>query len=316
MKADWRAADLTLPSFRPSFTRHIYPILSAVAGMWRIHRRAGADTNYHAVLDPAGFADLGGPASDPALRDDIFRRIRDPKKLLKAASPPEPRLMPLTLGDYYGPANGRGGNTDPAFFHSVSLLQYELLRAWKDGRFDADWTGIPDAASAPITPHGLDRAALENAVGGGFFPGIEASWLFTQAQCYRAPFRVARGKTVGRVAVPQATGGGAASRGLVLEAGAFTQQMAVPWQADFMECKTEPHSFDGVTRKTAWWPVQRPDDAFPAASPNARVPWARKDDGGALSGKEQMVALWSSLGFIVEANGKLVEVDGPAPPSA
>ena len=28
-----------------------------------------------------------------------------------------------------------------------------------------------------MTPEGLDRAALENSVGGPFYPGIEVSWL-------------------------------------------------------------------------------------------------------------------------------------------
>jgi hypothetical protein len=87
--------------------------------------------------------------------------------------------MPLTYGDYYGGANGRGGDKDPQFLHAVSVLQYALIKAWRAGKIVKDWIGVPKPADA-ITPDGLTRAALEGAVGGAFFPGIEASWLISK----------------------------------------------------------------------------------------------------------------------------------------
>jgi L-lysine epsilon oxidase-like protein len=313
MQADWDQATLTLPAYKPSFTRHIYPILSSIARVARIYRRGPPgnppDNNFHAVLNPLAYDELGGSNSDPDRREGIFVMLRDPKKLLNNVGPPEPKLMPLILGDYYGAANGRGGEDDPAFFHSVSLLQYELLRAWRDGRFIADWVGVPPVATV-VTPEGIDRAALENVVGGGFFPGIEAGWLSTKAKVYKSPFRVAAGAVIGKVPVPQT--GAATSRDLVLEAGAFSQQMALPWQADFRDCRSETHTIGGLTKKAAWWPVQRPDEVFPDTSPTKRVTWARKSDGTGYS-YEDMINNWSDLGFVVQVNNNLFEVDGPPP---
>jgi hypothetical protein len=81
---------------------------------------------------------------------------------------------------------------------------------------------------ADPTAQSLTRAALEGAVGQGFFPGIETGRIATDPTIYRLPFdfRLAEG---------------------VLEAGDLTALMAQPWQADFAKCAGN------------WWPSQRPD---------------------------------------------------------
>jgi hypothetical protein len=312
-------ADGTLKDYRPSFTRHIYPILAAVANMWRVHARRNAPTsNFHRVLDPGGYDLLGGADSDDTAREDIFARMRDPNTLLDGTNRVEPMKMPLILGDYYGFANGRGGPADPAYFHSVSRLQYALLRAWSEGRFERDWTGVPPIAEGPVTPAGLDRAALEHVAGGGFFPGIEASWLLTKAQVYRAPFRIARGSIAGRVPVPVANGQPAQMRDVALEAGAFSQQMALPWQADFLMCRAEERAFPNpapappTTRRIGWWPLQRPDQVFREDSPQTRRIWARHDDADEFGDDYlAMVGKWSSLGFVTGNGADLFETEGP-----
>ena len=48
--------------------------------------------------------------------------MRDPNAL--PTQQIQPSQTPSAHGDYYEPANGRGGDTDPAFLHSVSKLQY------------------------------------------------------------------------------------------------------------------------------------------------------------------------------------------------
>lgn len=106
-----------------------------------------------------------------------------------------------------------------------------------------------------------------------------------------------------------------------LAPGSMTEQMAVPWQADFADCRH------------FWWPAQRPDDVIPeqeyravvpaqsaAGDPNARpmrtvafrrqrwdrgigdqistaLDWKRRDD---LRHRE-MVQEWAQLGFVVPA---------------
>src|SRR5262249_189878 len=150
-------------------------------------------------------------------------------------------------------------------------------RAWKDGNFDQDWGRIQPEPPA-YTPHGLDRAALENMSGGAFYPGMEAGWLFAKKEVWddERPFRIALNKKVGTIPVP-----GGTRRDLILEAGAFSQQMALPWQADFRDCAagdvTDP-LVAGTNRRVGWWPTNRPDEVFPDSAPTARTSWARYAD--------------------------------------
>jgi hypothetical protein len=178
------------------------------------------------------------------------------------------------------------------------------LRAWQKGDFVEDWGHAP--ASPPvITPEGLDRAALENMSGGAFYPGMEASWLFTKKVVWDKPFRLALNRTVGTIPVP-----GENRRDVVVAAGAFSQQMALPWQADFLDCAADfvvDQSVADGRRRVGWWPMTRPDEVFPLDSPKDRRPWARVPDSQTpigfreMQSENEMVNLWSTLGFIVEA---------------
>jgi hypothetical protein len=73
-----------------------------------------------------------------------------------------------------------------------------------------------------------------------------------------------------------------------LRPGEVTARNAVPWQADFHQCRWE-----GGGKNLGWWPAQRPDDVL--KDPNANpVEWARglKDTG------ESMARHWHRLGFV------------------
>jgi hypothetical protein len=232
--------------------------------------------------------------------------------------------MPSAYGDYYGNANDRGGQSDPAFLHSLSKVQYALLSAWNAGNFIEDWGQVQPSAPT-ITPEGLDHASLDNISGGAFFPGMEASWLLSKKEAWERPFRLALGRTVGTVPVP----GDSSRRDLVIEAGAFSQQMALPWQADFRDCAAGPvddPSVAGKTRRVAWWPTNRPDEVFSASTPTVRKPWARDASENPFpdndaAGFKAMVDNWWTLGFIIEttptgAPKDLYEVEfNVAPPS-
>jgi hypothetical protein len=259
---------------------------------------------YHGSMSDLNFGVLGGPGSLPANRATVFNRLRDPNTFDQAPRPAiDPTRMPSTYGDYYGRANGRGGDTDPAFLHAVSKLQYAMLRAWSEGSFVEDW-GTSAAAASAITPEGLDRAALDNMSGGAFFPGMEASWLFAKKEVWTTPFRIAQGKKVGSIPVPGET----TRRDLIVEAGTFSQQMAVPWQADFRDCAFGPVSDPTAPdqqRQVGWWPTNRPDEVFAHSAPNDRVPWARLSSGDPFpnndaQGFRAMVDSWFTLGFVCE----------------
>jgi hypothetical protein len=117
--------------------------------------------------------------------------------------------------------------TNPLNQLHLTDVQTTALQQWVAGTFVNDWaTPLPPPS---LNPDGLDRAALEACVGGGFFPGIEAGELLTQANIYVGPFRL-----------------DPAAR----TAGGVTERMAVPWQADFWQCQGD------------WWPAQRPDNVM------------------------------------------------------
>jgi hypothetical protein len=326
MKDDWKR-NKTIKDFRPSFTRDIAPILSAIPRMERVHQHPmGPRARYHGSIGALNFVVLGGPGSLRAARDAVLERVRDPNSFDGVPRPPiAPSQMPSTYGDYYEQVNGRGGRRDPAYLHSVSRLQYALLQAWQRGDFVEDWGQIPPGPPT-ITPDGLDRAALENVSGGAFYPGMEASWLFSKKDVWEKPFRLARDRAVGTIPVP-----GEDRRDVIIEAGAFSQQMALPWQADFLACAAGPvddPSVDGGKRRVAWWPTTRPDDVFPLDRPKDRLPWARLPDPQTSLGYREMqdwadmVNFWSTLGFVVEtmsdgAPKDLYEVEfNKAPPAA
>ena len=133
---------------------------------------------------------------------------------------------------------------------------------------------------------------------------MEASWLLSKKEVWERPFRLALGRTVGTVPVP----GDPNRRDLVIEAGAFSQQMALPWQADFRDCTAGPvddPSVAGKTRRVGWWPTNRPDEVFSAATPTVRKPWARDASENPFpdndaAGFKAMVDNWWTLGFIIE----------------
>jgi hypothetical protein len=151
-------------------------------------------------------------------------------------------------------------------------LQHFQLQEWAAGRFQSDWQGVPQPGKT-VTADGMTRAALQSTVGQGFFPGIEAGIIVRDPTLYAVPFdfRLDHGQA---------------------RPGDLTALMAVPWQADFMDCRGD------------WWPSQRPDKVRPVASSATTVFWDR-----GVTTHLQMVHTFSKLSFITaqqDAAGNLV----------
>lgn len=141
----------------------------------------------------------------------------------------------------------------------ASLVQFHLtanqklvLNSWAAGSFVSNFN--PNAPVAALTPEGLDRASLSQAVGGGFFPGIEAGIKMTSPLMYSTPFRITSAP-FNYLGVPQTP-----------HAGFITRNMACPWQSDFFECAHQ-------TTDTVWWPAQRPIEVFVDAQAKIQKPW-------------------------------------------
>jgi hypothetical protein len=169
--------------------------------------------------------------------------------------------------------------------------QREALNAWANGDFSSDLNPPPPPET--LTPDGLERASLSQAVGGGFFPGIEAGIRMTSPAMYSAPFRITDQPFMfnGVLQTPHA--------------GFITRTMACPWQSDFFECAQQ-------TESTVWWPAQRPIDVFIDPGANIQKPWI-----DSIQTHQALVEKFSKLGFVepVPATSPPVLIEAERDPS-
>jgi hypothetical protein len=163
----------------------------------------------------------------------------------------------------------------------LTSLQHFQLQEWAAGRFQSDWQGVPQSGNT-VTADEMTRAALQSTVGQGFFPGIEAGIIVRDPTLYSVPFdfRLDHGQA---------------------RPGDLTALMAVPWQADFMDCSGN------------WWPSQRPDIVRRVASSANTVAWDR-----GVTTHLEMVHNFAKLGFITaqkDAAGNVVFAEDQRAPS-
>ncbi len=286
LKADFQpTSEVEFPNITAGWVEEIQPIWQTA------YRYRWVTALVNAKHDSLNLPNLDDNSAGAAkFRNQMFQYIRTS---LGAINPGSTGTMPHLLGD--DPYNAQ----QPESVRNLALTrtQFGLMRRWMQGNF-IETVGAP--APTGITPHGLDRAALESASGGAFFPGIEAGWQIRNPSLWAEPFRLNLA----------ATSGYYGETGQPLVAGHFSRQMALPWHADFNDCRTE--GGDG------WWPSQRPTDVFatPSNDLTKRVDWSRPDgkfpDGNTSSTHPDMIANWFKFGFVVEQNGLFVESERAA----
>jgi len=305
LKADYMAgAASEFPTTVPYFNDDILPILDRafnyrwVTGLVNQKHDSMniALAENAALMDPssAGAKDRGG----------VFVYVRPPQGAGQTPSGmPGSSSMPRLQGD--NPYIGQ----EPTSVQKATLthLQYGMLQQWArpEGGFDPG--GAPGPGTGALSQlaffvHGLDRAALEQGSGGAFYPGIEASWQIRNRRLFSEPFRLnldATSRYLDSNGIPEGT---------PITAGHFSRQMAIPWHADFNDCRSEG--------SWGWWPSQRPTEVFPDTSTqnlSARVDWSRPDPGLRFAGNQaqtghvDMIQYWSAFGFVVERNGMFAE---------
>ena len=220
-----------------------------------------------------------------AARTALFNFMRPP---VGATITTGARNMPMLLGsDPYTTSQ-----PDNIRMQTLSRTQIGLMRRWAGGHFTPPRTTPPPKPG--ITAHGLDRAALENACGGAFFPGIEVGWQVRNPALYIEPFRL---NITGMSAYTGETD-------QPMRPGHFTRQMALPWHADFNDCQREGTN--------GWWPSARPDDVFLTADATRTVRWARADGrfpDGTTSTHKDMIDYWSMFGFVVKQGDAFLETE-------
>jgi hypothetical protein len=252
-----------------SFTEDVFPVFRRVSNLHWVSDTAvighGEGSFGHFISRVPELASAQ-PENAP-LRKMIFRRLRNPK----GGGGNMPKLP-----------NDVDPDPDPNNTISLTEVQYERLKRWAEGAFEADWPQDGEPTVLPLDelpetekPRAVDRAALEACVGGGFFPGIEVGRIMLEESTYDKdrPFRVST----------------------TLDPGTLTARMAVPWQADFRDCSFE----DGMD----WWPGQRPNQVFRGQQRGDWIPpsWKPLD----------LVKEWSKLGFVVNtiSSGRMKYVE-------
>lgn len=280
--------------YRPSWERDVLPILErANHYQWVV----AIPRHPHTFeLDK-----LGDP--DPAygsMRRYYLGLVRPPDAPNQFAAPDSglPQ-MPYLCGD-----NCFEPGPMASTYLTVTQTQWFFLRQWADGKFTVGDPPVDDPGTA------LDRAALENCVGGAFSPGIEVTWISRNPALYAEPFRVRHKPDV---QPPLGLGQDLAAG---LEPGDLCKYMAVPWQADFNECCKQPIG----DRFLWWWPVQRPNFVYVHAGERLlQVPWVGTDEDQNAADYVQfaddieMVERWNELGFVFnegdERRPRFVEVE-------
>jgi hypothetical protein len=256
--------DPSLMPAQPSFSRHIHPLLRRFtqhqwvnAGFAR-QFGFGTPTEFD---DRALVARLNNPSpAARTLRTSIFGWFRNP-----AYSYPDPTALPAYYGD------GMTTNpysTDPRQWLAILPTQYRWLEQWAAGEFVADDPAAApppwESLSAAEQVRGIDRAVLDELLGGPFHPGAEFTWPMRNRIVYAAPFRIKRRAAPEPSWGTQLVGSVATGPGGPLDgstAGDVTRWMAVPWQSDTSSCLSGyiPYVDDYLP---TFWPARVPNDVL------------------------------------------------------
>ncbi|HAB16335.1 MAG TPA: hypothetical protein DCE44_07780 [Verrucomicrobiales bacterium] len=255
--------DPSLLPAKPRFSEQIYPLLQRFTRQQWVNAGMARDFGFGTPTDfenPELIKKLNDPSSaTQTLRSTIFGWFRnaDYQYPVPAAQPP-----------YYGDAvTLNTSTTDPREWMAILGTQYRWLEQWVEGNFVADGVAPAvtwDELSPAEQVRQIDRAVLDEALGGPFHPGAEFTWPMRHESMYRAPFRLKR--RTGKVP----DWGAQLTSSIALAAkgpldgcfpGDVTRWMAVPWQADTSSCLSAylPYVDDYLP---TFWPARVPNDVL------------------------------------------------------
>ncbi|GAA4883345.1 LodA/GoxA family CTQ-dependent oxidase [Ferrimonas pelagia] len=241
-------------SYQPRFDSTVLPVFhAAMLQQWNTNLNSTA-INGHLSVGAIKACD------DPTQKiPNLKSLIRDPSS---EAENSEGSMMPLSLGD-----SGKS-------FLSVSPTQYFLLNQWYGNRFQP--------GADPLGPgEKMDRAVLENGLGGRYSPGIELTFIVRDVNLYQqnwqgdsGPFRIkAQPMDYSNLPskAPVLSAGYIPLGSAQVQPGDLSKFMALPWHCDYNSCGThlpDPNPEKaGVTNNTLYWswPGQRPFAVYPQA---------------------------------------------------
>lgn len=316
------------PVAKPSFARHIYPLLCQFSGLQWVNWGFYLQFGWGAPNDfkrPDYVYKLSTVTRDRDGITDVYKELRLQVLHLfrqQTDTTDDPTKWPQIHGD-------AAGLVSPRANMALTATQYSLLQLWADGTFVDDWCTEPphpgDLGQVPIAdqPAMLDRAALWYCSGGPFHPGCELTWPMRNCNMYYAPFRIRRRSDgqaepdYGDTLTPQV----AISEYGPLYASApgdLTRWLAVPWQADSASCYAGMAGYDPYL--PTFWPARVPNHVLAEshyrtlmdrtksieerrAAFDTRSVWPRFLDGAWLSKINQMVVDFGRLGIVERRDG-------------
>ena len=229
-----------------SFTEHLWPIFDRMSQMAWINHGLFVALGTGSPLDaraPAVIARLRDPGdAATAWRQRVFDLFLAPD-----ASEFQPDRLPQVFGDGYFETR----ETHAIERLAVTRTLYEHLQRWRQGDFIDDWPGAPPEPPAfeDLEPAAqvrqLESAALYEALGGPFHPGIELTWNLRDIRQWRAPYRLAvldgdeaaRQDFGDRLTRAECLDDHGPLHGVA--PGALTRWLGVPWQTDEASCNSD-----------------------------------------------------------------------------
>jgi L-Lysine epsilon oxidase N-terminal/L-lysine epsilon oxidase C-terminal domain len=248
---------------RPKFSEQIHPLLARFSKSQWVNAGFFREFGWGSPMDfsrPELAARLNdpGPSALP-MRRAIFDRFRRADYSVMQAD-----AWPGIYGDA---VTLDMATKDPREWMAVLEIQYDWLRRWAEGDFEAD--GLPIARSwDDLSPAeqaaGLDRGVLDHTIGGPFHPGAEFTWPMRLPILYEAPFRIKRRNGPAPDLPLQLTSDLALAAGGPLDGsgpGDLTRWMACPWQTDTSSCLSAYRPYGGEYLPT-FWPARVPNDVL------------------------------------------------------
>jgi L-lysine epsilon oxidase C-terminal domain/L-Lysine epsilon oxidase N-terminal len=239
-------------------------------------------------------------------------------------------LMPLNSGD------NSVRNQNVSKFVTLSPLQYYMLYQWSEGFFDHD-LGSKNSEFPKFNE--LDQASIGNCVGYPMSPGIEVTWSIRNPIIYKEddPYRIKHRRTISQYFAnhldPDRDEADPKNKDSGCEPGDLTKRMAIPWQADFVNCTvqsvnyTDPKNNKEIVKNgdkyvlqpilpsynSYWWPAQSPYNVYTSYTSKdeqvkdmytagEKVKFQRGIEDDPKDPYVKMVDNWYSLGFILNNN--------------
>jgi hypothetical protein len=330
-----------------TFWGHIYPIFKRMVSLQWVSQGG------YVLFGPGSPGDLTDPAirlvlADPGegarfMRETVFNWFRQPAPSLCAAPPGGrlqlPPVQPHRLPPYYG--DGADFYDSPLYFLGVTRTQYNWLQSWANGEFipgeDRELPARLEDLPLREQPGALDRAPLEDCLGGPFHPSPELTWPMRVPTLWHPPdevnglrFRLriqhpgAETKSdFGPVLTPEICLGPGGPLREPSGPGTLTRWLAIPWQADAASCQAGYVPSTYLPLPATWasrCPVQiLSEQAFYQATqpslPYAqrikqlayRQFWLRDLSADYVQSLNQMVTQWSLLGIVTQRKVEWLE---------